>query len=279
MSLTSPVAIVVPMDDEFAPYRDLLGEVRPVDGCGPWEVYEARTRPGSPEAGAQTVVLIICDVGPVNAGAATERIITRCAPIAVLHGGSAGAHHPDLMPGDVVLGDRYVIHASRGVRAARAARGLPDSLLRFRRDGARISVPHVEADPVLLGRAVAVAERELAACGPWEGPGWPVALPRRRGQVVTGAIASADAWTVDPEELRTLHEDYGAECEDMESAYVAQVCALHRIPFLAVRAISDNEAACRLTPADVRPAIAAAGVRAARVIAALAAELGDGEGT
>jgi hypothetical protein len=37
-----------------------------------------------------------------------------------------------------------------------------------------------------------------------------------------------------------------------------------------VRAISDNEAACPLSPADVFPAITAAGERAARIIVALA---------
>jgi adenosylhomocysteine nucleosidase len=266
MDSRSPVAIVVPMDDEFAPYRELLPGLRRLDGTGPWEIYEGRT-------GSRRLVLIICDVGPTNAGAATERLIAQFSPEAVLHGGSAGAHNPELLPGDVVVGDRYAIHTSRALRAARAARGLQESLLRFRRDGSRVWLPHVEAGPEVLRLAIQVAQRELACFGPWDAPGWPEAMPRRTGRAVTGLIASADAWTIDPEELAALHEDFGAECEDMESAYVAQVCALHRIPFLAIRAISDNEAACALTPADVKPAIAAAGRRAARILAALAAEL------
>ncbi|MGH8722999.1 MAG: hypothetical protein ACREU4_13495, partial [Burkholderiales bacterium] len=109
--------------------------------------------------------------------------------------------------------------------------------------------------------------------GAWDAPGWPPAVPPRPGVVVGGVIASADAWTVDEAELRALHEDFGAECEDMESAYVAQVCALHRLPFVAVRAMSDNEAAQQLTPEDVPAAIAAAGVRAAQIIATLAAAI------
>lgn len=261
-----PVAIVVPMEEEFAPYRRLLGGLRRLDDAGPWEVYEGYAQ-------SRRAVLILCDVGPVNAGAATERVICRHAPAVVLHGGSAGAHNPALLPGDMIVGDRYAIHTSRALRAARAARGLPPSLLRFRRDGARVTLPHVDADPALVRRGRAVAERELRDVGPWQGAGWPAGVPRRDGRVVTGLIASADAWTIDPRELAELREDFGAECEDMEAAYVAQVCALHRLPFLAVRAISDNEAACALTPADVAPCIAAAGARAAAVLAALAAEL------
>ena len=266
MDNRAPVAIVVPLEEEFAPYRALLADLSRVDDCGPWEVYAGR-------AGGRPVLVIICDVGPVNAAAATERLIAQWAPAAVLHGGSAGAHNPELMPGDVVVGARYVIHTSRALRAARAARGLHNTLLRFRREGARVRLPHVEAAPLLLARAERIAPRELLACGVWDGPGWPAPQPRRPGRAVTGVIASADAWTVDREELRALHEDFGAECEDMESAYVAQVCALHRVPFLAVRAISNNEIACALAPADVKPAITAAGGRAARILAALAAEL------
>ena len=260
-----PTAIVVPMEGEFAPYQRLLAGLRRRDDAGPWEVYEAA-------AGERPVLLIISGPGPVNAAAATERLIARYEPAAVLHGGSAGAHQPDLLPGDLVIGDRYVIHTPRSVRAAREARGLSPSLIRVRLEGAHISFPHVDADPALLRRAETVAHSVAAAMGPWEAPGWPPAVPPRPARAVTGVIASADAWTVEEAELLALHEDFGAACEDMESAYVAQVCMLHRLPFVAVRAISDNEAARQLAAADVPLAIAAAGERAARVIAALAAQ-------
>jgi adenosylhomocysteine nucleosidase len=263
MDTRQPLAIVVPMEGEFAPYRALLPGMRPLADSGPWEIHEA-------EADGRRLLLVISAPGPVNAAAATERMIARFDPAVVLHGGSAGAHDPDLLPGDVVIGARYVIHAPKGVRAARQARGLHPSLIRFRRDGAHVSFPHIDADAALVARAEQVARAELAALGPWAGPGWPVGLPTRPARVVTATVASADAWTVDEGELRELYEHFGAACEDMESAYVAQVCALHGLPFVAVRAISDNEAACQLSPPDVPVAIAAAGDRAARVIVALA---------
>jgi len=266
MSRDRPLAVVVPMEGEFLPYARLLGEPRRLDDTGPWELYEAQTA-------GRRVLLVVCGPGPVNAAAATERLIAHHEVAAVLHGGSAGAHDPDLLPGDVVLGDRYVIHAPLSVRRAREARGLHPSLIRLRRAGAHVSLPHIEADPALLSLAERVAAEQLAALGPWDAPGWPPAVPPRPARAVTATVASADAWTVDEGELRELYEHFGAACEDMESAYVAQVCALHDLPFLAVRAISDNEAACQLTPADVPVAIAAAGDRAARIIVAIARAL------
>lgn len=257
------MAVVVPVDGEFEPYRAIVPDLRRRDDSGPWEVYEAN-------AGDRRMLLIISGAGPVNAAAATERLIARYEPAAVLHGGSAGAHNPDLLPGDVVIGSRYVIHTSRSVRAARVARGLNPSLIRYRQAGAYLSFPHIDADPTLLHLAERIAREELAQIGEWDAPGWPPSVPLRPGLVVSGVVASADAWTIDEAELRALHEDFGAECEDMESAYVAQVCALHRLPFVAVRVMSDNEGAQQLTAEDVPAAIRAAGERAARIIVALA---------
>ena len=82
-----------------------------------------------------------------------------------------------------------------------------------------------------------------------------------------------------PIELLRLHEQFGAECEDMESAYVAQVCAMHGLPFIAVRVISNNDNVCPLAPREVQAALAAAGQRAAVILTALAAVLANaGEG-
>ncbi|HYN44183.1 MAG TPA: hypothetical protein VE129_20580 [Thermoanaerobaculia bacterium] len=74
--------------------------------------------------------------------------------------------------------------------------------------------------------------------------------------------------------MAALHSLYGARCEDMESAYVAQLCALHGVPFLAIRAISNNETVWGLDEADVPRAIGAAGLRAATVIVSAARGLG-----
>lgn len=270
MSASAPLAIVVPTRGELDPYRPLLPDLRRLESAGPWELYESA-------ANGRRLLLILSAAGPVNAAAATERLIAQFAPAAMLHGGSAGAHNPALMPGDVVLGSRFVIVAAPGVREARIARGLPGSLIRFYRHGELVSLEYIEAEPELLGHAEEAAAAVSAALGPWDAPGWPPELPRRAPLIVSGVIGSADAWTIAEDELRVLRVQYQAECEDMESAYVAQVCAMHGVPFAAVRVMSDNEAACQLRAEDVPAAIAAAGDRAARAIVALAAVLAQSE--
>ena len=261
-----PVAIVVPVEEEFAAYRGLVEGVRRVGGCGPWEVYEGF-------AAARLVVLVISDCGPANAAAATERVIAKFEPVAVLHGGSAGAHNAALLPGDLVAGSHTCILTSVAEQQSRRSRGLHRKRLRFRRDGARVHLDRAEADPELLRRAARVAREIVGGLDPWAGPGWPADTPRRPGRAVVGLIGSSDTWTADSVEIRALREAYGAECEDMESAFVAQVCAMHRMPFVAVRCISNNEVACPLAPGDVAAAVAAAGERTARVLARVAAEL------
>ena len=212
---------------------------------------------------------------PGERGAATERVIGHFAPAIVLNGGSAGAHDRDLLPGDVVVGSRYAIlfPPSGQERLGDGAERTFRKGIRFRKGGARVHLDECRANPDLLRLATATARRVVPALGSWEAPGWPAAVEPRTGTVTEGLIGSTDVWTSDPDEVAALHALYGAKCEDMESAYVAQVCALHGVPFLAVRVISNNEGACRIDEADVPQAIAAAGLRAATVIAAVAREL------
>lgn len=257
----------MPTEAEFTPYHALAGTLVRVPDTGPWAIYEA--------AGARRLLLILCGVGPANAAAATERLVALYRPAAILHGGAAGAHMLDLLPGDVVVGTRYVQHISRADQAAREHLGFGPKLVSFFRHGERVRLPCVEADPALLQLALNSAEEALAGAGDWQAAGWPDSVPRRPARAVAGTIATGDFWTVDGEELAYLRGQFGAECEDMESVYVAQVCAMHAVPFLAVRAISNNDALQGIRGDDVMPAIGAAGARAAQVLVAVARAVCD----
>lgn len=265
MTVSRPVAVVVPMEEELAPFRGLLEGWHPADALAPWEAYEAHARD-------RRVVLIVSDCGPVNAGAATERAIVQLEPEAILVGGSAGAHAPELLPGDVVVGTEACALHPPEMQRARAACGLHPKQLRFRRDGGRVHLERCEADARLVGRALEIAGEELPRFGPWHGPGWPRSVPSREGKAVAGRIGSTDQWHTNAAEILALRSHYGTACEDMESAFVAQVCTMHGVPFLAVRGIADNEAACRLPEAEAGRAVGLAGARAAAILARLAAE-------
>lgn len=72
------------------------------------------------------------------------------------------------------------------------------------------------------------------------------------GDIVTSPrILTADSLVADPAEKRRLADRHGAEAVDMESAAVEKVCAERGVPFLAVRAVSDD-VDTRLSPELVR---------------------------
>ncbi len=264
MSSGRPVAIVVAMEEEFLPFRRLVPDLRPVRGCGPWELFEGTAR-------ARRVVIVVSDCGPANAAAALERLVATFDPDLVLSGGSAGAHDAGLLPGDVVVGARYRILFPPAVQEERSRQGLHRKGFRFRRDGRRHHPGGLAVPAALLSRAVAAGEEELRALGAWTGPGWPEGVDHRPGKIVTGLVGSTDHWTTREEEVLALRELYGSACEDMESAYLAQVCAFHGLPFLSVRTVSNNELLRPLAPGDTNEAIARAGERSARIVARIAA--------
>lgn len=264
MRVERPVGIVVAMEEELLPFRALLSGLGAVPGRGPWETWEGF-------AGARRVVVAVSDCGPANAAAALEGLVARFDPEVVLSSGAAGAHDPGLLPGDVVVGARYRILVPPVVQEERRRRGLHPKGFRFRRGGRRHHSDVLEAPAGLVARAVAIGEDELRRLGPWTG-GWPEGVEARDGRLLAGVVGSADAWTTRGEDLRELHAFYGSLCEDMESAFLAQLCALHRLPFLSVRTLSNNDLRSPLAPGDVSEAISLAGERSARIVARLAAD-------
>lgn len=256
------IAVVIPIEEEFRAFRELLPEIKRLESNSPWELYEAARG---------EVIFVISDCGPVNAAAATERVIAQFSPQYVLHGGCAGACDRELLPGDIVVASSYVINAPENVRQSRLDRGLHPSLIRMRREGQRHYLDFLDSDKSLVSLAVNDARNCLADLAPWSGIGWPASIDSRPAIVKSGRIGSADSWTIDAVELERLNSVFGIDCEDMESAYVAQVCALHRIPCLTIRVISDNETLSPLSAADVKPLLAEAGQRSARLLSSLIA--------
>jgi adenosylhomocysteine nucleosidase len=259
------------MEEEFFPYRRLVPDLREVPGCRPWEVFEGTV-------GRRRVAIVVSDCGPANAAAALERVVARFEPDLVLSGGSAGSHDPGLLPGDVVVGARYRILVPLSIQEERRRLGRHQKGFRFRRDGRRHHPRILEAPAELLSRAVAAGRDELRELGAWAGPGWPEDVERRPGKVVAGLVGSADTWTTREEDVRGLRELYGSDCEDMESAYLAQLCALHGLPFVSIRTVSNNELRGPLAARDTNDAISLAGERSARIVARIAANEAAGRG-
>lgn len=63
----------------------------------------------------------------------------------------------------------------------------------------------------------------------------------RDPQILCAGIGSEEHWTLDAKLIEKKKSFFGHRIEDKESAYIAQVCHFHDVPFLSIRGISDNE--------------------------------------
>lgn len=154
------------------------------------------------------VLLAECGIGKVNAAALTQALLGAGATRLVFTG-VAGAVHPDLNVGDVVVGSEAVQHDVDVTGLGYQPGEVPGSGKVW------------QADPQLVAAAhAAAAELDV--------------------KVMVGRVASGDLFVADAEATARLREKFGALCTEMEGAAVAQVCHRWGVPFVIVRSISDS---------------------------------------
>ena len=221
--MVQPIAVVVAMQSE-------LTHLVPADvpnaelTSGIWTETHAIV-------GDIPVIAIRCGIGMVAAGAATEHLIARYQPQAVLNFGCTGSHVRDQYPGDVVIGSGTVAHAP--VRIDANGEEI-FSVGGFGVGEDAESANFFPADPALLSRAQTVASG-------WSPDPWPNSTAPRVPIVRTGNVGSGDVWNQQISRIDQLHTRHGTLCEDMEAAAIAQIAAMHGVPFLTIKDISNNE--------------------------------------
>lgn len=226
---THPVAIVVAMDSELKHFVENVAIERE-ETRGPW-----RYRFGT--VGKVPFVAVRSGIGMVNGAAATEAVIGAFSPRAVLNFGCTGAHREELLPGDVVIGDRAVPHGSVHI--------LPDGSEYYAGFGYEVGAEHeaaaeVPCDPQLVDLARGVAASHQVSAWP-DGFVRRPDLQTRAPEVRVGGVGSADIWTQQTTRIERLHLRHGTLCEDMEAASIGHVARLHSVPFLTIKDISNNE--------------------------------------
>ena len=160
-------------------------------------------RPLFPE---DQVILQKSGIATVNAAIQTVEMIRQYKPDCIISSGCAGGNGDDINLQDVVASSELTYHDVYCGKAIDSStvygqvQGLP---------------ARYQADPYLLEKA------KLAGAKP--------------GLIVTGD------WFVDSKEK--MHEIIGhfpeAKAVDMESAAIAQVCHIYKVPFISFRVISD----------------------------------------
>lgn len=151
--------------------------------------------------------LVVCcaGMGKVNAAATTQVLITRYGVQAIIFSGVAGNMSPDLSVGDVVIADEVMYHDAQLDMIVQSAPGLE----RYR------------SDPLLVDAVKVGCE-----------------LTNVRYKV--GRIATGDMFVGDADTKLRIREKCDPACVEMEGAAVGHVATRNQVPFVVLRAISDE---------------------------------------
>ncbi|GAK50801.1 5'-methylthioadenosine/S-adenosylhomocysteine nucleosidase [Candidatus Moduliflexus flocculans] len=201
------------MPPEIAPFKQALTGLQP-GSLGAFPCWRGTFQ-------QRDVSLVLCGIGKVHAAAAAQLTVSELKPDAVFSCGSAGSLDDRLDIGDVVVGASTLQHDYGFVT--------PDAFIPFglhlqRQGQAREYMRRFPADASLLSVANAIQHDA------------PPSSPR----VVIGTILTGDQVIFSAEKRQALRQEFDALAVEMESAAIAQVCALYDIPFLSIRGISDH---------------------------------------
>lgn len=158
----------------------------------------------------KSVVLCKCGVGKVNAAVTTQILLDTFGASQVLFTGVAGAVHPELNIGDIVISSSCMQH-DMDVTAL----GYPRGIIPYQ------EVSSFSADPAL----VLLAQQ---AC---------VELKQK---YLIGKVLSGDQFIANADVVAELRKELDGACAEMEGAAVAQVCYMYDTPFVVIRSMSDK---------------------------------------
>lgn len=158
-----------------------------------------------------SVILCKSGVGKVNAAVTTQILVDDFQIDQIIFTGVAGALHPDLEIGDIVISTAAMQHDLDATPL-----GFDKGMIPF----AEKSI--FPADKYLSDLAQRASE-ELS-----------------EGKTVRGLILSGDQFIAEREQVQTLFQQFEGYCTEMEGAAAAQVCDMNNIPFVIIRSMSDK---------------------------------------
>ena len=176
----------------------------------------------------RNIVLAESGVGMTNAAMTAQKMIDTYHPKGVIFTGIAGAIDSSVHIGDIVVCHTWVQHDYGYIGAEGFAPSQPWTYLPAVDSVARPAA--FFADSIWLAAAAQIAAADL---------GLKTIGERVPKLVVAGAGASGNTFIDSREKRQWLSESFAALIVDMESAAVAQVCAVNDIPFIAFRSASD----------------------------------------
>ena len=156
-------------------------------------------------------VAAVSGIGKVNAAMCAQTMILRYHPRLIINTGVAGGMGKGIKISDIVVADSVVQH-DMDTSDLGDPKGFISGI-------DRIQIPCDEE----------LNDKVRAAAGAVEG------LACHQGIIATG-----DQFVGSKDKLNRLMEEFGAVACEMEGGSIGQVCALNKIPFAVIRAISDH---------------------------------------
>lgn len=193
------------MDEEIALLLDKVEHQEAVDVAG--------TRFVKGVLHGQNVVVCKSGVGKVNAAATTQALIDRFGADTIWFTGVAGAVHPELNVGDIVISSTCQQH-DMDARPLGFARGITPYQ----------DVSDFPAESGLIRLAEQACARQCTD-----------------HQYRVGRVLSGDQFIANREFVSSvLYGELNGACVEMEGAALAQVCHRNGVPFIVLRSISDK---------------------------------------
>lgn len=196
------VGIVCAGDEELAPFLPIIDKCR-ITERAMLKFYEGQIQ------GVEVVVLF-SGVCKVNAAIASQILIDVFDINVIVNSGTAGGMNPNLKIFDTVISTEVCYHDVAS-----------DILMEFH---PWMKSVFFEADRELI-------ERSKAAVGKME----------TAGNVFWGRMVTGESFIID-EGRQKINDEFAPLTVDMETASIAHVCYVNRIPFISIRCVTDTAA-------------------------------------
>ncbi len=197
------IGIIAAMDEEIASIKGLMKNIEVQ------KVYELQFIIG--KINNKDVVLVKCGVGKVNAARTTQILIDKFELDYIINVGTAGGLKEEIEIGDIVIADKLVQH-DFDITAGGHEKGYISNLGKY-----------FYSDKNLVEKAKITMQK----------------MNEKFNQFI-GTIATGDIFVQEVNMKNKIKTKFDACCVEMESAAVAQVCTLDKVPFIIIRAISDK---------------------------------------
>lgn len=204
MGILKTIGIIGAMEEEIALLREKMDIVTAKNMIG-LDFYIGRLS-------GKSIVVVKSGIGKVNAAICAQVLVDHFAVDYIINVGVAGAVFKELKIGDIVISSDTVQHDMDASVFGDPVGTIP-----------RMSESFFPADKELIDIAKKAFE-EL----------------KIENSLFVGRIASGDQFISSSEKKNMLWTSFKAYCTEMEGAAIAHTCYLNKIPFVIIRAISDN---------------------------------------